>query len=73
MASDSKTLSAGVIGVGSLGRYHAQKYAALPGVALYGVADLDESRAHAVSRKRDRRQGPAGNLDTLFRFFVLCP
>jgi predicted dehydrogenase len=41
--------SAGVIGVGSLGRYHAQKYAALPGVALHGVADLDEARAQAVS------------------------
>ena len=47
----SKTLIAGVIGVGSLGRYHAQKYATLPGVELYGVADIDENRARAVSNE----------------------
>ena len=46
-----KQLRAGVIGVGSLGRYHAQKYAALEGVELYGVADLDESRAHSVANE----------------------
>src|SRR5688500_11032104 len=44
-----KTLRAGVIGVGSLGRYHAQKYAALDGIELAGVADLDASRARAVA------------------------
>ena len=32
-------LRAGVIGVGYLGRFHAQKYAALPDVDLVGVAD----------------------------------
>ena len=45
----NKQLRAGVIGVGSLGRYHAQKYAALEGVELYGVADLDEARARRVA------------------------
>jgi predicted dehydrogenase len=45
----ASVLHAGVIGVGSLGRYHAQKYAVLPGVELQGVADIDESRAQAVS------------------------
>jgi predicted dehydrogenase len=45
----ASALNAGVIGVGSLGRYHAQKYAALPSVALRGVADINESRAQAVS------------------------
>jgi predicted dehydrogenase len=44
-----KTLRAGVIGVGSLGRYHAQKYAALEHVELAGVADIDASRARAVA------------------------
>jgi len=44
-----KPLRAGVIGVGSLGRYHAQKYAALPSVELYGVADLDQARARSVA------------------------
>ena len=31
-------LKVGVIGVGYLGRYHADKYAVLPGVKLVGVA-----------------------------------
>jgi predicted dehydrogenase len=43
------TLRAGVIGVGSLGRYHAQKYAAAEGVELVGVVDLDLERARAVA------------------------
>lgn len=44
----TKTLAA-VIGVGSLGRYHAQKYAALDNAELYGVADLDRTRAGRVA------------------------
>src|SRR5687767_6049909 len=44
-----RTLRAGVIGVGSLGRYHAQKYAALDGVELHGVADIDAMRSRAVA------------------------
>ena len=44
-------MKAAVIGVGSLGRYHAQKYAALEGVELYGVADVDEARAQHVARE----------------------
>src|SRR5690349_14767407 len=43
------TLRAAVIGVGSLGRWHAQKYAALPGVELHAVADLDPARAQGVA------------------------
>ena len=43
------TLRAAMIGVGSLGRYHAQKYAALDGVELHAVADLDAARATAVA------------------------
>jgi predicted dehydrogenase len=42
-------LRAGVIGVGSLGRWHAQKYAAAADVELVGVADVDEERAGAVA------------------------
>jgi predicted dehydrogenase len=38
-----------VIGVGALGRYHAQKYAALAGVELHGVADIDGDRARAIA------------------------
>jgi len=42
-------LRAGVVGVGYLGRFHAQKYAALPDVTLVGVMDLDQARAAAVA------------------------
>ena len=44
-------LRAGVIGVGYLGRFHAQKYAALPDVTLVGVVDVDVSRAAAIAEE----------------------
>lgn len=43
------TIKTGVIGVGYLGRFHAQKYAALEGVELVGVADTDQVQAEAVA------------------------
>lgn len=42
-------LRAGVIGVGYLGRFHAQKYAALEDVDLVGVADVSRERAEEVA------------------------
>ena len=42
-------LRAGVIGVGHLGRFHAQKYAAIDGVELAGVYDLSADRAKVVA------------------------
>ena len=42
-------LRAGVIGVGALGHYHAQKYATAAGAELVGVVDLDLERARAVA------------------------
>ncbi len=44
-------LRAGVIGVGYLGRFHAEKYAACKGVELLGVADSDHARAKEVGAK----------------------
>ncbi len=44
-------LRAAVIGVGYLGRFHAQKYAGLEGVDLVGVVDTDEARARAVAEE----------------------
>jgi predicted dehydrogenase len=41
-------LRAAVVGVGHLGRFHAEKYAAHPGVELVAVVDIDEARARAV-------------------------
>jgi predicted dehydrogenase len=46
-----KKLRLGVIGVGYLGELHAQKYAAMEGVELVGVADQDFARAQEVARR----------------------
>ncbi|OGR06429.1 MAG: UDP-N-acetyl-D-glucosamine dehydrogenase [Deltaproteobacteria bacterium RIFOXYD12_FULL_50_9] len=45
------TIKVGVIGVGYLGKYHAQKYAAIPGVELVGVADTDEGMGRRVAEQ----------------------
>lgn len=46
-------LNVGVIGVGYLGRFHAQKYAQLPDVNLVGVFDVDKARAASVAAECD--------------------
>jgi len=38
-----------VVGVGHLGRHHARIYAAMPGVTLAGVADVNRARAEEVA------------------------
>jgi len=45
----AKTVRVGVVGTGYLGRFHAEKYAAMPGVELVAVADRDPERARAVA------------------------
>lgn len=42
-------LKAGVIGVGHLGRFHAQKYSSIENVELVGVYDLNPDRAKLVA------------------------
>ncbi|MEJ2056526.1 MAG: Gfo/Idh/MocA family oxidoreductase, partial [Desulfofustis sp.] len=44
-----KKIKAGVIGVGYLGRFHAQKYGAIGAADLVGVADIDSVRAAKVA------------------------
>ncbi len=44
-------LRLGVVGVGYLGSFHAQKYAAMEDIDLVGVADIDFQRAQEVARK----------------------
>jgi predicted dehydrogenase len=44
-----KALRTAVVGVGYLGRFHAEKYAANPGAELVGVVDVDGERARAVA------------------------
>ncbi len=43
-------LRVGVIGVGYLGHYHAEKYLEAPETVLLGVADLDTDRAQKVAQ-----------------------
>jgi len=47
----TKNLRAAVIGVGYLGRFHAQKYAALSGVELVGVVDAHPETAQRVAKE----------------------
>ena len=44
-----KKLRVAVIGVGYLGRFHAQKYASMKNVDLLGVVDVDRARAEEVA------------------------
>jgi predicted dehydrogenase len=44
-------LKIAVIGAGHMGRYHAEKFAALPGVQLAGVVDADPARAGVIAAK----------------------
>ncbi len=46
-----KRLRVGVVGVGYLGKFHAEKYARMPEVELVGVADIDARRAEEVARQ----------------------
>ncbi|MFM8681933.1 MAG: Gfo/Idh/MocA family protein [Alphaproteobacteria bacterium] len=44
-----RAIRCAVFGAGHFGRYHAQKYAALPGAELVAVVDADEARARALA------------------------
>ncbi|MGA8178473.1 MAG: Gfo/Idh/MocA family oxidoreductase, partial [Desulfobacterales bacterium] len=46
-----KKLRVGVVGVGYLGQFHAEKYARMTDVELVGIVDIDESRAQTVADK----------------------
>ncbi len=65
-----KKIRVGVVGVGYLGRFHAEKYAALEDVDLVGVVDADPSAAAKVAEKLHTRafSVPAqliGNVDAV--------
>ena len=46
-----KKLRVGVIGVGYLGQFHAEKYARMNDVELVGVVDIEKKRAEIVAEK----------------------
>lgn len=51
MSEDGKKLRVGVIGVGYLGKFHAEKYSRMPDVDLVGVADIDHAQAEEIGGK----------------------
>ncbi len=50
-----KKVRVAVIGVGYLGRFHAEKYAAMPDAELVGVVDADPARAALIAGKLHTR------------------
>lgn len=56
-------LKVAVIGVGYLGRFHAQKFASMENVELVGVVDINKSRAEEVAREVGTI--PSTTIDTL--------
>lgn len=48
-----KKLKCAVIGTGYLGKFHAEKYAALPNCELVAVVDIDASAAQTVASKHN--------------------
>ena len=46
-----KKIRVGVIGVGYLGQFHAEKYTNLPNVELVGIVDPDQARAAQIAKK----------------------
>lgn len=48
-----KKIKCAVIGVGYLGRFHAEKYASLPNSTLVAVCDIDSKRSHEVAHKNE--------------------
>ncbi len=53
-----KKVKVGVIGVGYLGQFHAEKYSALPEAELVGVVDADSARAAQIGQKLGTRSFP---------------
>jgi len=53
-----KKLRVGVIGVGYLGNFHAEKYANMDEVDLVGVADTDVSKAESIAAKYHTKAYP---------------
>ena len=48
-----KKIPVGVVGVGYLGKFHAEKYARMPNVELVGVADINPAQARKIAEQFD--------------------
>lgn len=65
-----KPVKTGVVGVGYLGKFHAEKYAALPESELVGIVDTDRVAARTVSERlnipaMDRYEDLFGKVDAV--------
>ena len=70
----AETLSAGVIGVGSMGRHHARVYHELPDVVLSGVTDVNQEAAASVAETyRTRSKSVSGLLRDVDLVSVAVP
>jgi predicted dehydrogenase len=47
----ARKLKVGVVGVGYLGKFHAEKYARMEDVDLVGVVDIDKKKADEIGKK----------------------
>lgn len=55
MSGQNRKLRIGVVGVGYLGKFHAEKYAQMADVDLVGVVDVDEASARETADRLDTR------------------
>ena len=53
--SDVRKIKVGVVGVGSLGQWHARVYSELPGAELVGVYDINTRRAQDIAARYKTR------------------
>jgi predicted dehydrogenase len=65
----------GIVGVGYLGRFHAEKYAVHPNVSLIGVVDADHDRCEAVAKNLNTRafEDPADLLGLVDAVSIVVP
>lgn len=51
MSEEARKIRVGVVGVGSLGQWHARIYSEMPDVELVGVFDADKKRAKEIAER----------------------
>ena len=75
MKTAAKKLRVGVVGVGYLGKFHAEKYAHMEDVELVGVADIDPVAATKVADRLSTTAytGHAALLDRVDAVSVVVP
>ena len=54
--TDHSKIATAVVGVGYVGKFHAEKYAASGKATLVAVADIDKERAESVAKSIGRRR-----------------